>query len=179
MVMNRPGRRVAGFATLLLALAFLTTFRVAPPVPAQVEEPVALPGRYHFDPETGAIRASVTAADGSVTRLTAGRGGPIVFPPGFTLLPGAELIEHVAVLTDGGSRVLLTMTSARPVAEIAAYYRAEAKAAGIAIDVAIATDDAATLAGEGFSLHVRRTGGASRAQLSVATPGLVRIRGGR
>ena len=165
--MSRLGYRLAGAAILLAALVFLATFRFAPPVPLQIQEPAAAVGRYVFDPASGATRASVTSANGQVTRLSAGRGGVIVFPPGFTLFPRGELIEHVAVSTEDGHRVLLTMTSASPVLELAAYYRAEAVAAGIAIDVEIESDNAATLAGNGFSFHARRTNDATRAQLSV------------
>ncbi len=169
---NRLANHMMGPALVLIALVFLDTCHLISPEPIPSEESARAVGRYAFDPASGVTRASVTAADGSVTRLASGTDIPITLPPGFTQFPGSEAVENVRVEAGEGSRILLTMTSDRPLTEIAAHYRAEAEEAGIAIDVDIASDGAITLAGRAadggrFSLHARREGEGTRAQLSV------------
>lgn len=130
-------------------------------------------GRYDVDPETGAVSAEHTDADGMTTRLEAGERLAVALPEPFTLFPGAEVVHNTRVEQADSRLVYLDFTTGEPVAEVIAFYRTQAGRAGMATHIDIEGKDSRTLGGENmgvqlrFSLTARREGPLTRAQLVV------------
>ena len=137
--------------------------------PGQVE-PV---GGYAIDPETGEISATHTGEGGAVTRMRAGADVPVQLPDGFTLYPGAEVIDNTRVEQADSELVVLRFVSAATQSQLIDFYREQAGAAGVTLDIDVGRGDARTVAGRGadgrtVSLVVTRGSELTRAQLSLA-----------
>jgi hypothetical protein len=127
-------------------------------------------GRYEI--ENGETRASITGEDGSVTTLRAGERVPVRLPRGFTVAPGLTVFDNTHVERDGGTFVLLSMQGDLPVDEVIAYYRKQAEAAGIEVQVDIKAEESTTVAGESddglaFSVHASRYDHVTAVQLTL------------
>ena len=126
-----------------------------------------------YEVVAGETRGRITAEDGSVTSMTSGTSAPAMLPDGFSVAPGLEVLNSTSVTRGQGSYVMLTMEGAQPVADIVAFYRQQALAAGIAISINVATPQTTTIGGEGaggrtFSLIATRTGDKSAVQLTIS-----------
>jgi hypothetical protein len=127
-------------------------------------------GRYEI--ENGETRASITDEDGSVTTLRAGERVPVRLPRGFTVAPGLTVLNNTHVERDGGAFVLLSMQGEVQVDDVIAYYRKQAEAAGIEVQVDIKAEESTTIAGESddglaFSVHASRNDHITAVQLTL------------
>lgn len=156
-----------GFSSLLLTLACLGCKGAEPEAP---DEQTESPGSYVADPKSGTIHARIGEGESAV-HLRSGSEGPVSLPPGFTLFPGASLVQANMVEAGGAVRSLIVQTSPQPLADIMLFYRQQASAAGIATTLDIMGDEQASLGGVGrsleFAVSARRVGGATRIELSV------------
>lgn len=127
-------------------------------------------GTYEID--GGETRASITDEDGTVTTLAAGEQVPVKLPQGFSIAPGLKVLNNTHVERDEGSFVLLTMQGDMPVDEAIEFYRKQAEAAGVQVNVDIVTGESTTIAGEGkgglaFSAMASRSGDKTAVQLTL------------
>ncbi|GMM92792.1 hypothetical protein [Qipengyuania sp. MTN3-11] len=165
------------YATILLAFAgALAACSDEPDAEsAGVEEsPQRDVGSYEVDAETGEINARIHQDDGTVATMRSGEEVPVDLPSGFTLYPDAEVLANTRVDHGGGRGVLLTMRSGDEPGELAAFYRRQADAAGVAIEVEMAAGGTAMFAGKSpddltVSFNVSKESGATMAQLMVGT----------
>ena len=109
----------------------------------------------------GESRARVAVGGGAATLLRSGPKVPAIVPPGFTVYPGARIVE--ATLAERGERrhALVAFETRAPLADVMDFYRAQARRAGAALTLDLEGDRSAslggTLAGGGtFALSVRR-----------------------
>jgi hypothetical protein len=138
--------------------------------PSQQETSPDKAGSYTI--EGGETRASITGKDGSVTTLRAGEKVPVQLPRGFSVAPGLTVVSNTHVARARGVFVLLDMKGSMPVADVIAFYRQQAEAAGVAITVDIASADSTTIAGESkdglaFTAMASRRDGTTAVQLTV------------
>jgi hypothetical protein len=91
-------------------------------------------GEYTIDRESGESTMTVDTPDGEVTMRT-GADVPVSLPAGFTLIGGAEVVSNTTVDQGGTKGALLAFTSDKSPEEIADHYRAEAREAGITIQI--------------------------------------------
>ena len=157
----------AAIPLLVLTLACFGCERADPGPPDEQAEPK---GSYVADPESGTIHARIGEGENAV-HLRSGSEGPVSLPPGFTLFPGARVVENSTVESGGAMRSLVVQTSPQPLAEVMLFYRQQASAAGIAPTMDIMGDDQASLGGVGrsleFAVSARRVGDATRIELSI------------
>jgi len=115
--------------------------------------------------------ATITSDDGTETRITVeqdgdnaevhaatdhgenvtmhvGEGTDAALPMGFTAFPGAKVVNNTSVTAqDGTGSVVSMLTDASP-ADVTAFYRHRAEAAGIAIQMETTNNSAQMIAGE-------------------------------
>ncbi|TMM50374.1 hypothetical protein [Qipengyuania marisflavi] len=138
--------------------------------------PTATPaGSYATDPATGETSAILTEAGGAVTKMRSGEKVPVKLPAGFTLFPGAQVVTSTHVDRDGGSSSVLVMDSEAEPGTMADFYREQAEAAGVNVEVVISAGGGETIAGRSsdglrFSFHARRDTAMTRGELSLAEP---------
>ena len=129
-------------------------------------------GSYAIDAATGETSARYTDARGAVTTLRSGRRVPVALPQGFTVFPDAQVTNNTRVDRPQGRLVLIDFTSAAEPAELAAFYRRQAEAAGITVGTSLQSGPTMLIGGQGddgadFSLTATRQGDQTRAQLSL------------
>ena len=131
-------------------------------------------GNYIVDGETGEISARIHREDGTVATMRSGEKVPVLLPAGFTLYPGAEVVSNTHVRHDGGNGVLLTMRSRDDPEDMTAFYRQQAEAAGVTVEMQMKAGRTAMFAGKGpgdlaVSFNVSEETGETVAQLMVGT----------
>lgn len=161
------------FPALLLCLAACTS-EPENEDRTQVEPGNREQGSYIVDGETGEISARIHREDGTVATMRSGEKVPVRLPASFTLYPGAEVISNTHVRHGGGNGVLLTMRSADDPEKLAAFYRRQAEAAGVALEMQMKAGRTAMFAGKGahdlaVSFNVSEETGETVAQLMVGT----------
>ncbi len=104
-------------------------------------------GEYTIDDESGESTMTVTTPDGDVT-MRSGAEVPVDLPGGFSLIPGAQVVSNTLINQSETKGALVTFLSDRTPEQIADYYREEAEAAGIEIQIETSMNDGRMLGGE-------------------------------
>lgn len=130
-------------------------------------------GEYTIDNSTGEATATITTEDGTAT-MRSGADVPVDLPGGFTPYPGGEVVANTVVKQGEGSGTLLTMTTSDDPDTVAAFYKAQAEAAGIEIQMEMTTNGGKMVGGESsegltFSIIASPTAGGTSAQLAVGS----------
>lgn len=130
-------------------------------------------GSYAVDRATGETFARFEDDDGAVTTMRSGEQVPLLLPDGFSLYPGARVTNNTRVEKPEGILLSLDMTSPDMPGKIAAFYTAEAEAAGFAIEVKLDTGPSRVVAGKSpegdtLALLAVREGEVTEAHLSIA-----------
>ena len=128
-------------------------------------------GEYTIDTATGEASATIETEDGTFT-MRSGSDVPIDLPDGFSVYPGAEIVTNTVVNQSEGSGTLVTMNSADSPAKIKAFYKAQAEAAGVTIQMDMTTNGMEMVGGEApdgltFSAMIMPEGEGSTVQLTV------------
>lgn len=137
----------------------------------ETTEPI---GTYDIDPESGEIRATHTDAAGVTTTMSAGESVEARFPEPFTLYPGANITNTTRVEQGEGAFVTVEFTTSDAREEVVAFYRGQARQAGIDPDIEVSGGATTTLGGENtkkemrFALQVTSVSALSEGQLTVA-----------
>ncbi len=105
-------------------------------------------GSYEIDPETGETRAVVNNEDGTTT-MRAGKRVVPRLPEGFSLYPGAVVRNTIQVGRAEATGVMVSLASEDRPTDLVQFYRRQAEAAGVAIELDLQTEDSAMIAGEG------------------------------
>lgn len=130
-------------------------------------------GSYRVDTENGITTSEITTEDGTA-RMESGTGVKAKLPDGFSIMPGANVVSSSNITTEQGSGSMTMMEIAKPADEVVAFYRKQAEAAGIKIQLEMNSDGTRMIGGEGrdnvaFSLTASETDGKTSAQLMVGT----------
>lgn len=104
-------------------------------------------GTYEVDPSGDGVTASLETADGTAT-MRSGADVPIDLPQGFTIFPGAEVVTNTVFDQAGSKGALVTMRSDAAPAELVAFYRRQADAAGVEIELNMDTDTMQMIGGK-------------------------------
>jgi hypothetical protein len=129
-------------------------------------------GSYDIDTVTGETRAEYTDEDGTTTTMRSGESVPVELPTGFTVYPGAKVVNNTRVQQADGLLVLLNLESDDSPEKMVAFYRKQAEAAGIDIAMTLQSGPMTMIGGEkpegaSFSFTATREGEVTSAQLSV------------
>ncbi|WP_369027112.1 hypothetical protein [Qipengyuania sp. RANM35] len=125
-----------------------------------------------YEMSGGETTARIRAEDGSITSMRSGSQVPVSLPAGFSVAPGFTVLNNTHVERGDARYVLLTMEGAQPVAQVVGFYRKQAEAAGIEVNVDVTAADSTTIAGKSrsglaFSLMAGRSGDKTTVQLTL------------
>lgn len=130
-------------------------------------------GTYNVDTENGVTTSEITTPDGTA-RMESGAGVKANLPAGFSIMPGANTVSSSNITTEQGSGSMTMLEVAKPADEVIAFYRKQAEAAGITIQLEMNSNGTQVIGGEGkdglaFSLTATEAEGKTSAQLMVGT----------
>lgn len=139
--------RLAG--TAISTSLFLAACSPAPEEETAVEQQAQQfeTGSYEVDPETGETRAVVNNEDGT-TVMRAGETVVPRLPEGFSIYPGAAIRNTIQIGRDQATGVMVSLASEDSPAEMVDFYRRQAEAAGVAIELDLQTGAMTMIAGE-------------------------------
>ena len=104
-------------------------------------------GEYTIDNETGESSMTITTPDGE-TRMQSGPGVAPDLPSGWTIYPGAEVVNTVNIAGAEGGGALVTMTTDASADDVIAHYRKQAEAAGFPISLEMNTSASRLISGQ-------------------------------
>ena len=131
-------------------------------------------GTYTLDEDGDGVEMRFTDDEGNETTLNSGSDVEVDLPDGFTIYPGAEVVQKTVLNSAEGEGSLLMMTSSDTPQAMADHYRAQAEAAGIEISMEMTSGDTRIIGGEGpderfFSFSASGDGGESTGMLTIGT----------
>ena len=129
-------------------------------------------GEYTIDQNNGEASMTIETPDGAVSMRT-GADVPVNLPAGFSLFTGAEILSNTIIDQEGEIGALVTFTSVKSPKEIVNFYREEAEAAGIDVQIEADINGGKMLGGEGdngttFSVSAHPTEDNTTAQLVIS-----------
>lgn len=104
-------------------------------------------GEYSVDSASGETVVSVDTPEGQAT-LRAGPDVDVDLPGGFSIIDGADVVSNMVFDNAGDKGALVTFNSDKSPDEIAEFYRAQAEAAGIDIEIETSINQGKMLGGE-------------------------------
>ncbi|MFN4112686.1 MAG: hypothetical protein ACK4GD_01955 [Sphingomonadaceae bacterium] len=130
-------------------------------------------GSYRVNQENGVTTSEIKTEQGTA-RMESGAGVKANLPKGFALMPGANVISASNITTEQGSGSMTMMEIDKPADEVMTFYRKQAEAAGVKIQLEMNSDGNRMIGGEGkdglaFSLTASESDGKTSAQLMVGT----------
>lgn len=144
-----------------------------PPGEEGAQAEYALDGASSASEETS---ASIKGPDGEDAVAKAGGDGSSSLPDGFSLYPGAKVVESTSVAEPGGpSSVTLMLKSTDEPEKIAVFYKKQAEEAGMEIEIDMALDTSHTVGGDRASDGAKMTVSATREPTSDATEVMLNV----
>ncbi len=127
---------------------------------------------YDIDSSGEESTFTMRGDDGEEIEINTGTSVEADLPGGFTLYPGATVVSTSNVSVNEGKGTIVFMTSSDSPAELADFYKAQAEAAGIAINMENTSATSKMIAGQNeagdsFTISANATDGGSSAQLMV------------
>jgi len=104
--------------------------------------------KISVDTEGGDNSMTITTDEGEV-KISGGAGQKVDMPAGFTVYPGAEVINSSSVVHADGAGVRVMMSTEASPVQVVDYYRRQAEAAGIAIKSEATVGQQIMVGGEG------------------------------
>lgn len=128
-------------------------------------------GEYTVDSDGEGMNATVTTADGTAT-MRSGENVKAELPNGFTVYPGSRVISATNVDSPESKGSLVMMETSDSPDKVAAFYRKQAEAAGIEIEMEMTVNGGKMLGGKGpdervFSLNTTSNDNNTAIQLTV------------
>lgn len=134
-------------------------------------------GTYEIDAEGGESNITVTGEDGEQVTINTGSDVDADLPEGYSVYPGASVISATNITQGDGQGSMVLMQSDDSPEELVKFYRAQAEAAGIAIQMEVNVNGSSMVGGEGangetFSFSASPNGDGTSGQLIVGSAGL-------
>ncbi|WP_284126023.1 hypothetical protein [Parerythrobacter aestuarii] len=132
-------------------------------------------GEYTVDSDGDGMNATITTEEGTAT-MRSGENVKADLPDGYTIYPGAKVVSVTNVDGTGHKGSLVMMESADSPDKIASFYKKQAEAAGIKIEMEMTINGGKMLAGKGegdriFSINTTNNDGTTGIQLTVGQGG--------
>lgn len=130
-------------------------------------------GEYTVNSDDGGMNATITTKDGTAT-MQSGENVKASLPDGFTVYPGATVVTATNVDAGGTKGSLVMMETGDSPEKVAAFYRKQAEAAGIKIEMEMTVNGGKMIGGKGeggrmFSLNTTTNDGKTGIQLTAGT----------
>ena len=129
---------------------------------------------YEADTSGDGVEMSFTDDEGNETTLTSGSNVEVDLPDGFSIYPGAEIVQNTVVDGADGQGSMIIMTSSDTPQEMVNHFRSQAEAAGIDIQMEMTSGDTRIIGGEGpddrfFSFTASGEGDETTGMLTIGT----------
>lgn len=129
---------------------------------------------YEADTDGDGVEMSFTDDDGNETTLVSGSDVEVDLPDGFSIYPGAEVVQSTVIDGAEGQGSMIMMTSSDAPQDMVDHFRSQAEAAGIDIQMEMTSGDTRIIGGEGpddrfFSFTVSSDGGENTGMLTIGT----------
>ncbi|MEM7780631.1 MAG: hypothetical protein AAF697_09600 [Pseudomonadota bacterium] len=127
---------------------------------------------YTIDNDSGETSMTVNTSDGTVS-MRSGADVPIDLPAGFGLIGGANVTSNTIVDQGGTKGAIVTFETDQSPDEIFDFYRAQAEAAGVTIQIETKINDGGMIGGENeatgltFSVTAYRGANGTTGQLTI------------
>lgn len=128
-------------------------------------------GEYTVDGDEGGVKASITTEDGTAT-MQSGENVKADLPAGFTVYPGAKVVSATNVDGGGSKGSLVMMETGDSPDKVTDFYRKQAEAAGIKIEMEMSINGGKMIGGKGeggkmFTLNTTDNDGTTGIQLTA------------
>jgi hypothetical protein len=115
--------------------------------------------------------AEIQTADGNAS-IRSGANVAVDLPDGFSIYPGADVVNTTRIDGAQGSGTMVTLESDSTPEQLAHFYRKQADAAGVKVQMDMTTENGKMIAGQSeqgisFSLNASRDGDTTSAQLMI------------
>ena len=126
---------------------------------------------YTVESNEDGLNATVKTPEGTVA-MQSGENVAADLPDGFTIYPGAKVVSATNIAGAGHSGSMVMLESTDGAEDVAQFYRKQAEAAGVAIEMDMSINNGKMLGGKGpddlaFSLTSTAKDGVTQAQLTV------------
>ena len=147
----------------LTALAALTLMSCGGPDEGEVTTADGK-AEYTVDADGRDSEIRFTDTDGNETVINSGTAVEAELPDGFTVYPGARIVSNTTMSGAQGAGSLVSIASDDPLDEVVAFYRQQAEAAGVEIEMEMKNGEAVMIGGESpdglfFSFNASPEGG--------------------
>lgn len=127
---------------------------------------------FTIDDDRGEISGTIDTGDGMAV-MRSGEKVPIALSSGFTVYPGAKVVSNTVFSQNGTSGSLVILESDASPADMVEFYRKQAGAAGIPIELELDAGNGHMIGGKkadgsSFSFNATQDENGTSAQLSVA-----------
>ncbi len=127
---------------------------------------------YEVDRDGGDTSMRITGEDGQEMVINSGTSSAVDLPDGYSLYPGADVVSTTTMNQGDGQGALVIMQSDSTPQDIIAFYRRQAEATGVRIQMEMTTNGSMMIGGEGedgqtFSFNASGTEGTTTGQLVV------------
>jgi len=127
---------------------------------------------YEVDRDGGDTSMRITGEDGQEMVINSGTGSAVDLPDGFSLYPGASVVSTTTMNQGDGQGALVIMQSDSSPEDMVSFYRRQAEAAGVQIQMEMTTNGSMMIGGEGengqtFSFNASGADGTTTGQLVV------------
>lgn len=104
-------------------------------------------GEYTIDNDGGESSMTVTTPEGDIS-MRSGSNVPLDLPAGFSLIDGASVVSNTLINQGETKAALVTFNTDKSPEEIFDFYRTEAEAAGITIQIETKINEGGMIGGE-------------------------------
>jgi len=105
-------------------------------------------GSYKIDQDSGQTAMEITGPDGQQVNISSGKDASVDLPDGFAIYPGSEIVSNTTINQGAGKGTMVTMHSADSAADMIGYYKKQAEAAGIEIEMELKTGQGQMISGK-------------------------------
>ncbi|GAA0282896.1 hypothetical protein GCM10009127_25400 [Alteraurantiacibacter aestuarii] len=129
---------------------------------------------YSIDESSGNAQFRLEDDEGQQISVNTGANVAIDLPDGYTVYPGATVVSNSVINANDGAGSIVMLTTPDSPDKVAAFYRAQAEAAGITIQMETTAQGSKMIAGESgdgktFSLSANPGDEGTMAQLIVGS----------
>ena len=127
---------------------------------------------YAIDQSDGDTEIRFRGSDDEEVTIHSGSQAEADLPAGYDIYPGAQIVSNATINQTDGQGSVVVMTSADSAADMVKYYRRQAEAAGIEIEMEMTTNGSSLIGGESadgatFSFNASPGENGTTAQLVV------------
>ena len=140
-------RRSAHLSATLLCAAALSLAACGSETSGEFTTDDGETGEYTIDNDSGEASMTVTTPEGDVT-MRSGASVPVDLPAGFTMIDGANIVSNTVINQNGTKGALVTFNSDKSPDEIFDFYREQAEAAGVTIQIETKMNGGGMIGGE-------------------------------